>query len=144
MALAYRLPIATADIDGLVFRSEITQAELEPLIHKVATELAIPKDWLNSYFNTFLYALPSDYSTRLKEIFSGRHLTAYALGREDLVILKCCAGRDKDQPHARALLKQRINRQLVSDHLQSLMEKGVHGAQVACDFFDEMCDQVPE
>lgn len=144
MVLAYHLPLATADIDGLVFRSKITQAELTPLIHRVADELQLPKDWLNSYFNTFLFALPSDYHERLVSVYRGKHLTVYALGRDDLVILKCCAGRDKDLLHARALMKQGLDRPLVSNHLQGLLEKGIAGAERAADFFDELCEQVPE
>jgi hypothetical protein len=144
MALAYKLPLSTADVDGLVFKSIITQAELMPLVHRVAQELDLPKDWLNSHFNTFLFALPPDYVTRLQTVFTGSHLTAHALGREDMVILKCCAGRDKDLPHARALMKQGIDRNLVSNHLQTLMERGIPNASAAADFFDELCDQVPE
>lgn len=143
MALAYNLPLATADIDGLVFRSEITNSELTPLIHKVATELALPKDWLNSHFNTFLFALPKDYIDRLVAVHKGKHLIAYALGREDMVILKCMAGRDKDLPHARALMKQKVNRTIVEDQLQTLMDRGIPKADQAMEFFDELCDQVP-
>lgn len=143
MALAYNLPLSTADVVGLVFKSAITQDEIAPLVHHVARELNLPKDWLNSHFNTFLFALPADYVTRLKIVFTGKHLTVHALGREDMVILKCCAGRDKDLPHARAIMKQGINRELVSNHLQSLMERGIANASAAADFFDELCDQVP-
>ena len=106
MLLAYGFPVATMDIDGLVFQSEITQAELEPFVKAVAAELHIPGDWLNSYFNTFLYTLPKDYAKRLKEIYRGKRLTVYALGAEDLFILKCFAGRPKDIPHAKALLRK--------------------------------------
>ncbi len=141
MALAYRLPLTTADIDGLIFRSEITQAELEPLIHKVSDELHIPKDWLNGHFNTFLFALPRDFSKRLESVFDGKRLRVFAIGREDMVILKCMAGRDKDMPHARALMKQGIDRRIVEDHLQSLIDRGIPRADQAMDFFDELCDQ---
>lgn len=144
MALAHNLPLATADIDGLVYRSKITHAELAPMVHKIATELGIPKDWLNDHFNTFLFALPQDYPSRLVTVYKGGHLTAHALGREDMVILKCMAGRDKDLPHARALMKQGINRRIVEDHLQSLIDRGIPKAGQAMDFFDELCDQVPE
>lgn len=144
MALAYKLPLATADVDALVFRSEITQAELTPFIHKVSDELKLPKDWLNSHFNTFLFALPSDYSDRLKLIYDGSHLKAFALGLEDMVILKCMAGRDKDMPHAKALIKKGVDRGIVEKHLQSLMDRSIPKADQAMDFFDELCDQVPE
>lgn len=144
MVLAYKIPLATADIDGLVVRSKISQAEMMPLVHRVADDLHLPKDWLNGYFNTFLFSLPSDYHDRLTPVFQGKRLRADALGREDLVILKCCAGREKDIPHARALMRQTIDRKLVGDHLQTLMEKGIAGAERAADFFDDLCDQVPE
>lgn len=144
MALAYKLPLATADVDGLVFRSEITQAELTPYVHKVADELNLPKDWLNSHFNTFLFSLPPDFSNRLETVYSGKHLKVFALGREDMVILKCMAGRDKDLPHARAIMKQGVDRKIVETHLQSLMDRSIPKAEQALDFFDELCDQVPE
>lgn len=144
MALAYKLPLVTADIDGLVFRSAITMDELVPLVKKVATELNIPKDWLNSHFNTFLFALPLDYFQRLVTVYSGKHLTAYAFGREDMVILKCMAGRDKDLPHARALMKQGIDRKIVEEQIQHLIDQGIPKADQAMDFFEELCDQVPE
>ncbi len=144
MALAYNLPLATADVDGLVFRSEITQSELTPLVHKVADELHLPKDWLNSHFNTFLYALPQDYSNRITSVYDGKNLKAFALGREDMVILKCMAGRDKDLPHAKALMKQSVDRKIVEKQIQVLMDRGIPKADQAMDFFDELCDQVPE
>lgn len=144
MALAYNLPLATADVDGLVFRSEITQAELTPLVHKVSDEQHLPKDWLNGHFNTFLYALPQDYSARLRSVYEGRHLKVFAVGREDMVILKCMAGRDKDFPHARALMKQGLDRRIVEDHLQLLIDRGIPKAEQAMAFFDELCDQVPD
>jgi hypothetical protein len=144
MALAYNLPLVTADIDAQVFKSQITQAELTPLVHKVAQQLQLPKDWINSYFNTFLFALPSDYASRLKQVLSGKHLKAFALGREDMVILKCMAGRDKDMPHARALMKQGVDRSIIEHQLQTLIDKKIPKADRAMDFFDELCDQVPE
>lgn len=144
MALAYNLPLVTADIDGIVFRSGISTDDLAPLVRKVSAELGIPKDWLNDHFNTFLFALPKNYMERLVTVLKGKNLTAYALGREDMVILKCMAGRDKDLPHARVLIKQGIDRGIVEDHLQSLIDRGIPKAEQAMDFFDELCDQVPE
>lgn len=144
MALAYKLPLSTADVDALVFRSEITQSELTPFIHKVSDELHLPKDWLNSHFNTFLFALPPDYSDRINLVYEGAHLKAFALGREDMVILKCMAGRDKDLPHAKALMKPGINRKIVEKHLQTLVDRSIPKADQAMDFFDELCDQVPK
>lgn len=140
MLLAHGFPVSTMDIDGLVFQSAITQAELDPLVKAVAVELHIPRDWLNSYFNTFLYTLPKDYAARLKEVYQGAQLRVYALGAADLCILKCFAGRPKDIPHARALLRIIADCRLVERHLQTMVERNIPGAQAAIDRFDELRD----
>lgn len=138
MLLAYGFPIATLDIDGLILKGDLTDTDLDPLIKSVAKELKIPPDWLNSYFNTFLYTLPADYKDRLQIIYAGKYLTALALGMEDLLILKCFAGRPKDRPHARALYKKIKNPKIVDRHLQNLLEQNVPGSQNAADLFDEL------
>lgn len=138
MLLAHGFPLATLDIDGLVLRGRLTDAELDPLVKAVAKELSIPADWLNSYFNTFLYTLPADYQDRLQTIYTGKHLTVLALGVEDLLILKCFAGRPKDRPHARALYKKSRHPEIVDGHLQKLLEQNVPGSREAADFFDEL------
>lgn len=142
MLLAHGLGVSTFDIDGLVFQCDVTQADLEPHVKAVARELGIPGDWLNSYFNTFLYTLPRDYATRLKEIYHGRHLAVFALSAEDLCVLKCFAGRPKDLPHARALLRKVRDPQVIDRHLQSLLEQHIPGAQRAVDLFDELRDEM--
>lgn len=140
MLLAHGFPLSTMDIDGLVYQSALTQAELDPHVKAVAAELNIPSDWLNPYFNTFLYTLPPDFKDRLCEIFTGRHLTVLALGAEDLLILKCFAGRPKDVPHARALYRTMVHHDMVDQHLHHLVEKNVPGAREAWDFFSEIED----
>lgn len=143
MLLAHGFPISTMDIDGLVFQSAMTQVELEPHVRAVGEQLQIPSDWLNGYFNTFLFTLPSDYQDRLNVIHEGRHLTVFALSAEDLLILKCFAGRPKDVPHARSLFKivTTAGRERVDLHLQQLLERNIPGADRAAEFFDELCDQ---
>ena len=141
MMLAHGFSISTMDIDALVFRSEMSQAELDPLVKEVATELGLPGDWLNSYFNTFLFALPADYADRLLVIYQGTLLTALALSVEDLLVLKCMARREKDVPHARALLKKSRALSVVEKQLNYLAGKRIPGAEEALDFFDELQDE---
>lgn len=138
MLLVYDFPVATLDIDALVFRSPFHLRELAPQIHAVARELSIPYDWLNGYFETFLYTLPPDYDKRLKKVYAGKNLKAFALGLEDLLILKCFAGREKDIPHARSIMKRKIDLDLVDRHLQNLIEKKIPKALEAADFFDDL------
>ena len=143
MVLAYQFPVATQDLDAILIKSTLTEGDIHSEIQEVATELALPKDWLNPYFGTFLFTLPKTYADRLKNVFSGQFIFVEALGKEDLLVLKCFAGRDKDISHAMALLKKGANIDFVETHLRALVDLRIPGAQAACDFFDDLVDSLP-
>lgn len=140
--LAHNIPLSTMDIDGIPYKTDLKPADLDSYLKKVAKQLQIPPDWLNSYFGTFTYSLPKDYGERLISIYTGKKINALALGKEDLLIMKCFAGRDKDTPHAIQLLKKGVNTTLVADHLHRCVEEGLPKAQQACDFFYDLCEQI--
>ena len=140
--LAHQIPLSTMDIDGLPYKTGVTLAQLDSLIKKIAKKLNIPSDWLNPYFSTFTYSLPKDYAGRLVSVYQGKKLLASALGKEDLLIMKCFAGREKDILHARALLKKGLKTQLVSNHLHRCVEENLPKAGEALDFFYEVCEQM--
>lgn len=121
--LAYGLPVRTRDVDAYTATGHLD--DLAP-------------DWMNPYFETYTHVLPSDYGSRLKEVFAGERLRVMALGLEDLLIMKCFAGREKDVGHARALLKRGPDLALVDGRIQQLIEKGIQGAREAGDFFDDL------
>jgi len=121
--LAYGLPVRTRDVDAYTATGHLD--DLAP-------------DWMNPYFETYTHVLPSDYGSRLKEVFAGERLRVMALGVEDLLIMKCFAGREKDVGHARALLKKGPDLALVDGRIQQLIEKGIQGAREAGDFFDDL------
>ncbi len=141
LVLAHHIPLSTLDLDALFYKSGITVADLIKEIQEIALDLNIPKDWINPHFDSFLYTLPKDYNTRLKTVFTGKRLTVNALGAEDLLVLKCFAGRDKDKPHARALLKRGLNVELVQNHIRSLIDAKIPKAQQAYDMLDELLDE---
>ena len=141
MVLAYGFPMATNDIDAVIYKSETTLQDIAPFVLKIASEQNLPKDWLNPYFETFLFSLPKDYESRLVNILHKNQLQVNGLGAEDLLILKCFAGRDKDIPHARALLKRQLNLDLVYQHIYSLIEKNIPNAKKALDFLDDLTDE---
>lgn len=143
MVLAYQFPMATQDLDAILIKSTLTEGDIHSEIQAVAGELALPKDWLNPYFGTFLFTLPKTYADRLKNVFSGQFISVEALGKEDLLVLKCFAGRDKDIPHGMALLKKGTNIDFVEAHLRSLVDLRIPGAQAACDFLDDLVDNLP-
>lgn len=142
MLLAHNIPLSTMDIDGLPLKGDVTPAELDPLVKKVASELKISPHWYNDYFNTFTYTLPKDFRDRLVTVFEGKKLTAVALGREDLLIMKCFSGREKDIGHTRALAKKVDDMDMVERHLHSLANKGLPGAQNAILFLENILEQI--
>jgi hypothetical protein len=141
MILAHGFPLVTSDIDGIPGQG-MSAEELDPYIKEVAEELKLPHDWLNPYFVTFTHVLPRDYSTRLITVFKFSHLTVEALSKDDLLIMKCFAGRLKDQPHVRALLRAGASPQFVEKQIEDLRDKGIPGAEAALDFLDELRDTV--
>lgn len=138
MLLAHGVPLATNDVDGLPLDSKISPAELDPLIKSVAKELSLSAHWYNDYFNSFTYALPTDFRSRLVEVYRGKNLTVCALGKEDLLVMKCFAGREKDIGHARALIRKGIDSDVVEGHLEKLAEKNLPGADRALEFFEDL------
>jgi hypothetical protein len=116
-------------------------AELDSLARSVADELHIQSDWLNGHFETFTAVLPRDYASRLREVFHGKHLQIDALGPEDLLVMKCFAGRDKDRPHARKLLTLATDLEIVDRQLEYLVQRRYPGAERAVDYFDDLRDE---
>ncbi len=139
MLLAYGFPLATTDIDAIP--RGLSSDELAPMIEKVALELGLPTDWLNPWYSTFTFVLPLDFRDRLVNVFTGRHLNAQALGKEDLLLMKCFAHRQKDVAHARALVRANANVDLVFARISELEKRKIPGADLAVDFLEEILDQ---
>jgi hypothetical protein len=140
MMLAHGHPVATADADA--FPVQGTLESIDPAAKAVAKELGIAPDWLNAWFSTFAHVLPSDYATRLVRVFEGSRLVVDALGAEDLLVMKCFAGRDKDRGHAIRLVRQAKDLELVDRHLSELMRRRIQGSEKAADFFDDLRERL--
>jgi len=136
MMLAHGLPVRTTDVDAYPRKGSLEP--LLPAVRKVGKTLGLSPDWLNPHYETFAHVLPVDYGSRLVPVYGGKHLEVSALGAEDLLVMKCFAGREKDVSHARALLRRRPDLAVVERRLQELAERGVKGAQDALDFFDDL------
>lgn len=139
MILAHQFPLATSDVDAIP--RGIEPADLEPLVKKIAVEKNLPGDWLNPHFAQFAFTIPSDFGDRLIRVFSGSHLFVDALGKEDMLILKCFAHRKKDIAHARKLLQLGADLEIVESQIELLLRKKIKGAQDAFDFLDDLLDQ---
>jgi len=139
MMLAYGLPVRTTDVDAYPARGRLE--DIAPHLRAVARDLGLAPDWVNPHYETFAHVLPPDYGGRLKEVFAGETLRVMALGVEDLLVMKCFAGREKDVGHARALLRRKPDLRVVERRIEALVEKGVPGALDAADFLDDIRDQ---
>lgn len=140
MILAHGFPLGTTDIDAVAKGMELE--ELDPLVKQVAVEQGIAFDWLNPYFSTFVHTLPSDYGNRLIEVFRGRRVKVLALGKEEMLIMKCFAHRQKDVGHAKQLIKKGADLDRVETQIENLKKKGIHGATEALDFLDDILEQL--
>lgn len=136
MILAHGYPLATSDVDAIP--KQVSFDEIDHMVKTVASELGLPSDWLNPYFGSFTHVLPSDFSKRLVRVFSGENLIVDALGREDMLIMKCFAHRPKDLGHARALMKLGVEISIVEQAIESCRSRGIPGADLALDFLDEL------
>jgi Nucleotidyltransferase of unknown function (DUF6036) len=137
MVLAHHFRLATSDIDGVPAAGGSIE-ELDPFIKAVAKDLSLPVDWLNPYFATFTHVLPSDYGTRLIRVCDLPRLQVDALSKEDLLIMKCFAARQKDVLHARTLIHQGARLDFVRNHLETLKSKKIPGAEKASNFLHEL------
>jgi hypothetical protein len=140
MILAHGFPLGTTDIDAVPKGMDI--ASLDALVKQIAAEQQLPSDWLNPYFSTFAHTLPSDYGKRLVSVFAGTRLQAQALGKNEMLIMKCFAHRQKDVGHAKALLKGGADVEAVESHIASLEQKRIPGATQALDFLQDVLDQL--
>ena len=141
MLLAHDTPTSAEDIDAYPAAGGVTVEELDPLVKKVAKELGLPPDWLDPYYATSAHVVPADYGRRLVDVFSGDRLTVRSLGVEDLLVMKCFAGRAKDRSHARALLRRAPDLRVVGSRLVELLERRVPGAAQALDLFDDLVEE---
>ena len=138
MVLAHQHPLATHDLDVIPKGMEI--GDLDVLVKKVAEDLNIQGDWLNPYYSTFAHTLSSDYEKRLIEVFKRENLIVRALGKEEMLLMKCFAGRQKDISHAKHLIRQKTDVRAVERRIEELKKKGIPGCEKAMDFLDDVLE----
>jgi hypothetical protein len=142
MVLAHAFPIATSDIDAIP--TNIAVDEFDVFVKQTAMDLNLPGDWLNPYFSTFSHVLPLDYEKRLIRVFSSESLVMDALGRTDLLVMKCFAHRPKDISHALALVRGGADLKTVEARIEALKIRNIPGCAQAFEFLDEIIEKVEE
>jgi hypothetical protein len=140
MIMAHKFPLATSDIDAIPKGMEIH--ELDIYVKQISMEYGLPGDWMNPYFSTFAHTLPEDFQTRLVQVFHGKYLTVQALGKEEMLIMKCFAHRGKDIAHAKQLLRLGVDLKIVEKQMDLLKLKKIPGVSQALDFLDDLLEQM--
>ena len=140
MVCSYKYPLATIDVDAVIRKASLD--EVDKYIKKTAKKLLLSPDWLNMWVSSFTHYLPADYEQRLNMLFQGKKVTAKTFGKEEILILKCFAHRSKDVGHAKALIKQKADIEMVEKHINQLKEQNIPKAQKALDFLDDILDEL--
>jgi len=99
MALVYDVDRVTRDVDGLISAQHgavITAA------HRVASELELPRGWLNEGVSTYLSTQPDPGAAM---VFDEPGLSVYAVSGEHMIALKARAARAQDVADLRVLIE---------------------------------------
>ncbi len=142
MIMAHQFPLSTSDVDAVSKNSSLLEIENE--IKQVGSELNLPADWLNPHFSSFMFVLPNDFESRLVKVFDKKFLSVFALGIEDMLLMKCFAHRAKDIGHTKFLLKKNINLKIVENQIDLLKQKKITGSVQAFDFLDGILEELAD
>ncbi len=100
--LAHRMKRTTADVD-LVFLS-YRPPDFEKIRAEVADSFGVDANWLNEGAKGYADYLPDDFRERLVRIDLGSSsVTAWAIGKADLIVMKLAAFRPEDLADVDAL-----------------------------------------
>lgn len=84
----------TADGDVILAEPELN--DIQPLLRRAADAAGVPQGWLNTSIRSYLDALPSDYTERIRWLPPFRQLTVGVLDRRDVLAMKVYARRARD------------------------------------------------
>lgn len=83
------------------------------------------------FIDTTIRAIPLDYSSRAKIVFSGKNIKAYVLSSEDIIVMKLNRYNDIDKDDIKMLLKK-SDRALLIHLIESSMAKLDHQNALDC------------
>nr|BFD64957.1 hypothetical protein BdHM001_36380 [Bdellovibrio sp. HM001] len=124
MLLAHEFPGSTNDVDAVPVNASFD--EIKAIAEEIAKVLKIDHDWLNPHFQSFTIYLPSNATSRMTRVYSGRRLVVDSLGAEDILIMKLMAGRSKDYAHIVHLIRRGVDMSVVEDRLNELVESNMY------------------
>lgn len=120
----------TADCDVMVFDPTDAASAVQDAAVRVALEMGLPTDWLNSDVQIRIDALPEGWDRRKVLIAVHGRVHIWGASRPDLIAMKILAGRPKDLDDLRAMRIRADDVAFVQRYLESLPEKGTLPEQI--------------
>jgi len=120
----------TTDCDVMAYLPKEALAAVELAAEKVAKELQLAPNWLNSNVQLRLDALPDGWEERKQWVGTYGLLRVSAASRIDLIAMKVLAGRDQDIEDLDALQLRTDDVAFVGTYLDRLQGKGTTPEQV--------------
>jgi len=126
------LPVSrtTTDCDVMVCVPEAALAAVELAAERVADEMSLAANWLNSHVQLRLDALPAGWKHRRIPVGDFGLLRVFAASRPDLIAMKVLAGRDQDIEDLETLRVRADDTEFVRTYLDGLNEKGTNQEQI--------------
>lgn len=120
----------TIDCDVMVYLPSDMMARVERVAEKIAGDLDLAPNWLNSDVQIRLDALPEGWNQRKILVGIYTRLRVSAASRPDLIAMKVLAGRDQDIEDLQAMRVRRDDVDFVNTYLDKLAEKGTSLEQI--------------
>lgn len=115
----------TFDCDVMVFVPAQAWHAVEQAGRRVAQALNLSPTWLNGEANEmFRYRLPDGWEARRSHVGRFGRLSAYAVGRTDLIAMKVVAGRPQDREDLAELRPTAAEIEFVGAYLDGLVGRG--------------------
>lgn len=131
----------TKDADVIEASAKLSSIRKE--IETVAKELDIGTDWLNEDASAWRKFLPPDYPNRLVVVGQFGNLTVNSLGRQDLILMKIIAGRNRDLLDLKELAVRAEELYFVRQQVERLKRIDQETGTFVEDYLDLLEAQIP-
>ena len=120
----------TTDCDVIDYLPQEAMAAVEIAGEKVADELGLDHDWLNSKVQIRLDTLPDGWKERRIHCRDFGRLRVFALSRPDLIAMKVIANRGQDRQDLDEIKVRHDEAEFVRNYLDGLADKGTKQDQI--------------
>lgn len=122
----------TADVDLIHCRLPEDRDAVLEAAGQVAEDPAFSGSWLSDFSGIFIWTLPDGWEHRRVLVGTYGRLSVWAVGRQDLMVMKFAAHRTRDLEHLAQLKPTKSELVICDQVLESLGERyPEHGSQVA-------------